>query len=76
MTRDEFKALKPGSTFMHPAFPGEVFVVAAIETDYDFAMRPATIFTDAITTTDGRRMKIDDRDVAMCTLVTQEASQI
>ncbi len=70
MTREEFRALRPGSTFTHPAFPGELFIVASVENDYDYSTAPATIFTDAITTTDDRRMKINDRDVALCKLVS------
>ena len=70
MTREEFKALRPGASFKHPAFAGEVFIVESIETDYDYSTRPATTFTDAITTTDGRRMKIGDRDVSLCMVVS------
>jgi hypothetical protein len=70
MTREEFKALKPRAVFRHPAYGTGLFVVASIETDYDFSTKPATTFTDAITTTDGRRMKIDDHDVALCQLVS------
>lgn len=70
MTQEEFKALEPGAMFIHPAFPGEVFVVEAVETDFDYSTKPGIRFTCAVTTTESRRMKINDSDVGLCSLVS------
>ena len=65
MTRDEFKQLQVGDRVTHPAFIG-FLTVANIETSYDYSVTPATTWTHAITTDNGRLLKIDDRqDVSL-----------
>lgn len=65
MTRDEFKRLQPGDRVRHPAFSG-FLTVATIETSYDYTTTPASQWTHAITTDNGRLLKIDDtNDVAL-----------
>lgn len=69
MTKDEFKRLKVGDHFKHPWFPESIFIIAETETSFEFTTEPPTRVTDAITTTDGRRMKIEDQDVELIILV-------
>ena len=66
MTKDQFKQLQVGDRFTHPRFIG-FFTIASTESWHEWPDGPGTHgvqVTISINTTDGRYMKIDDRDVA------------
>jgi hypothetical protein len=69
MNKDEFKRLERGDHVSHQDLPGKTFIITEAEHSYDFSVKPPGPFTDAITTEDGRRMKLEDRDLAKLNLV-------
>ena len=74
MTKDDFKQLKVGDKFTFPLFGT---ALGGIDSEFEIAEIEAyNGEVHSITTTDGRRMKVDDAEVQRATLVKKVTLQL